>query len=137
MGYTVVERGGASPDGGIDLVATAPDEKVLVQCKHWRSQSVGVSVVREHYGVMTHERATGGAIVVTGAFTPDAVAFADGKAIQLIDGCQLERLILSVRGDQARAGHSEPELNEVSCPQCNSPMVRRTARKGEFAGDTF
>ena len=101
MGYTVREGGGASPDG-VDLVATAPDEKVLVQCKNWRTQSVGVTIVREHYGVMMHERATGGAIVATGTFTPDAVAFAEDKPIQLIDGPQLETLVLSIRAHVAR-----------------------------------
>jgi restriction system protein len=134
MGYSVTEHGGSSPDGGIDLVATAPNEIVLVQCKHWRSQSVGVSIVREHYGVMTHEHATGGAIVVTGAFTLDAIAFAEGKPIQLIDGLKLGKLVLGVRREPTRI---EPEFSEVLCPECDSSMVKRTAKKGQFAGATF
>jgi restriction system protein len=105
MGYSVREYGGSSPDGGVDFVATAPGEKLLVQCKHWRSLSVGVSVVREHYGAMLKERASAGAIVVTGSFTPDAIAFVTGKPIQLIDGPQLERLVLSVKRARTPPAH--------------------------------
>jgi restriction system protein len=144
MGYSVVERGGPSADGGIDLVATARDEKVVVQCKHWRSQSVGVSIVREHYGVIMHEGATRGAIVVTGTFTPDAVAFAAGKPIQLIDGPKLERLVLSVRGSAQAERASElnpaglePALAEMTCPDCGAAMAKRTAKRGQFAGSAF
>ena len=137
MGYSVVESGGASPDGGIDLVARSKDEKVIVQCKHWRSQSVGVSVVREHYGVMMHVGATRGAIVVTGSFTPDAVAFAAGKPIQLIDGSKLETLVLNIKADQQPEMHVEPALQETECPTCGSAMVIRTARKGKSAGQAF
>ncbi len=134
MGYSVIESGGASPDGGVDLVARSKDEKLIVQCKHWRSQSVGVSIVREHYGVMTHECATGGAIVATGAFTPDAIAFAHGKPIQLINGSELEKLVLSIRGEPTQI---KPESNKLICPKCDSSMVKRTARRGQFAGATF
>src|SRR5271168_4658574 len=45
-GFEVVEGGGAVPDGGIDLVLTRGNERFLVQCKQWRAQRVGVSVVR-------------------------------------------------------------------------------------------
>ncbi len=48
QGYQVTETGG----GGIDLVLRKGGEKYLVQCKQWKSFSVGVPVVRELYGVM-------------------------------------------------------------------------------------
>lgn len=97
IGYAVTEAGGSSAEGGVDLVATAPNEKILVQCKHWRAAMVGVSTIGELFGVMTAESATGGAVVTSGTFSPDAVTFAAGKSIQLIDGTQLEKLVLSVR----------------------------------------
>jgi len=101
IGYTVAEAGGSSAEGGIDLVATAANEKILVQCKHWRAAMVGVSTVGELYGVMTAESATGGAVVTSGTFSPDAVAFAEDKSIQLIDGQQLEKLILNVKARES------------------------------------
>lgn len=40
-GYRVVERGGAGPDGGVDLELYLGKDKYLVQCKHWRTYQVG------------------------------------------------------------------------------------------------
>jgi restriction system protein len=85
-GYLVTDRGGAEPDGGIDLVLTRDTERFLVQCKQWRAQSVSVSVVRELYGVMAAEGAVGGFVVTSGSFSMDAKRFASGRNIELIDG---------------------------------------------------
>jgi hypothetical protein len=51
-GYAVAATGGGGADGGVELMLTKGGEKSLVQCKHWRAQQVGVTVVRELYGVM-------------------------------------------------------------------------------------
>ena len=102
IGYTVTEAG-ALAEGGIDLVATTAHEKILVQCKHWRAAMVGVSTIGELYAVMTAERASGGAVVTSGTFSDDAIAFAASKSIQLIDGEQLEKLVLSVKGGPQRS----------------------------------
>ena len=59
QGYNVKEYGGAGPDGGIDLVLSKGNETFLVQCKQWRAIKVGVTVVRELYGVMAARGATG------------------------------------------------------------------------------
>ena len=42
QGYSVEHRGGAGPDGGIDLMLRREGQKALVQCKHWK--------YREHSG---------------------------------------------------------------------------------------
>ena len=41
--------------GGIDLVLVKDGERIPVQCNNWRSSKVGVSTVRELFGVMTAE----------------------------------------------------------------------------------
>ena len=93
QGYKVVETGGGGPDGGIDLVLTRPGrnggEKFLVQCKQWRAFKVGVDVVRELYGVMAAKGATGGFVVTSGRFTEDAISFASGRNVTLVDGPKL------------------------------------------------
>ncbi len=53
QGYRVTEIGGGGPDGGVDLVLTKGSEKFFVQCKQWKAYKVGVTTVRELYGVMT------------------------------------------------------------------------------------
>ena len=58
-GYRVREVGGRGrADGGVDLVLTREGQTTVVQAKHWRSDRVGVQLVRELYGV---QRATPGA----------------------------------------------------------------------------
>ena len=96
IGYTV-SSGGPSSTGGVDLIATTANERILVQCKHWRAAMVGVAAVGDLVDSMQVESATGGAVVTSGTFSDDAMAFAAGKPIQLIDGEQLEKLVLSVR----------------------------------------
>jgi restriction system protein len=45
------------PDGGVDLRLSKNGRAATVQCKHWHSKKVGVSVVREQFGIMTAENA--------------------------------------------------------------------------------
>ncbi len=70
QGYLVSENKSDGADGGIDLVLRKEGKKTLVQCKHWNSQQVGVSVVRELYGVMTKDKADSGIVVCSGVFYP-------------------------------------------------------------------
>ena len=46
-GYSVLENTNYGPDQGVDLVISKNSEVTLVQCKNWKSNKVGVSVVRE------------------------------------------------------------------------------------------
>lgn len=92
-GYKIKERGGAQADGGVDLEAYKNKEKVIVQCKQWKSNKVGVSIVREMFGVMIHEKAQKVYIITCGSFTKDAKEFAKGKPIYLIHGFKLVEMI--------------------------------------------
>ncbi len=133
QGYRVKQRGGAAPDGGIDLVLRQDKRKTIVQCKHWRNQAVGVSLVRELFGVMHGERAQHCIFVSTSSYTDEAQAFARGKPIRLIDGVELLQLLEAVRTQrQGNAAARTPV-----CPQCGRTMVRRVARQGPYAGQDF
>jgi len=95
-GYAVTETGGGGADGGIDLALKKEGETFLVQCKQWKATKVGVTTVRELYGVMAAEGATGGFVVTSGVFTDEARAFAVGRNIELMDGQALHTLIRGV-----------------------------------------
>jgi restriction system protein len=88
-GYRVKARGGAQADGGVDLEVYGNDKKIIVQCKHWKKNQVGVSVVREMLGVAVHERAHEVYIVTCGYFSRPAKDFAEDKPIHLINGYRL------------------------------------------------
>ncbi len=143
QGYRVEERGGEGPDGGIDLMLYRQGRTSIVQCKRWRHKQVGVTLVRELFGVMTAEHADEAIFVSSGAYSPDALSFANGKPIRLIDGESLLRLIAEVRAAQPldRAAHTAPSpppaAEAQTCPVCSNSMVKRTAKAGSRAGQAF
>ncbi len=127
----MTERGAAGPDGGVDVELRMGKDKYVVQCKHWKAQAVGVSIVRELFGVMTAEGAAGGFVVASGPFTAEAAKFVDGRPIQLVDATRLIAGVSLPHADIA-ATTSKPV-----CPLCGKQMVKRMARKGTNAGSTF
>lgn len=144
QGYTVTETGGGGPDGGVDLVLTKGREKYLVQCKQWKAYKVGVDVVRELYGVMAAKGAAGGFVVTSGSYTNDAMAFADGRNVKLLDGQRLFGMVKQAKqslADSSKAKGIAPmaagSAVEPACPICASQMVKRTAKKGQNAGAQF
>lgn len=159
QGYQVVETGGGGADGGVDLVLRKDRETFVVQCKQWRAYKVGVTVVRELFGVMAARGAAGGFVVTSGRFTREATEFASGRNLRLIEGPALMGLIKQAQASRAsatpkattpaqtaapRATVPEPVAtpattahDSLSCPKCGSDMVRRTAKRGTNTGEAF
>jgi restriction system protein len=143
QGYQVFENGGGGADGGVDLVLRKGGDKFLVQCKQWKAYTVGVTVVRELYGVMAANGAAGGFVVTSGCFTDDAKAFANGRNITLMDGEALFKLIKQPAS--TRATQPPPYAETVSpkaattpsCPICSKTMVQRVAKRGGSSGNAF
>jgi len=137
--YAVAEMGGGGADGGIDLVLKKEGETFLVQCKQWKATKVGVTTVRELYGVMAAEGATGGFVVTSGVFTDEARAFAVGRNIELMDGKALHALIagVSVPNKAASVPPAVTIAGIPACPVCQSAMVKRTAKRGANSGNAF
>lgn len=140
-GFTVNDKGGQGPDGGVDLALKKDGERFLVQCKHWRASKVGVAIVRELYGVMSAEAAAGGFVVTSGTFTEEAKSFAEGRNIELIDGLGIAKWLIPIQQQTANATHSfsQPVLSkaEQTCPRCGAEMRVRTAKNGPSPGQKF
>jgi restriction system protein len=149
-GYRVQEHGAGGADGGIDLVLTRDGQKTLVQCKHWKAYKVGVSVVRELFGVMTAKGAARGIVVTSGRFTDEAAAFAKQASIDVLDGTALAALIEEGRASKvagrtgaaaspAPASARSDASAEASpdCPDCGAPMTQRVAKRGANEGRAF
>ena len=107
-GYRVVDRGGAGADGGIDLELHTKDKTLVVQCKRWKTRTVGVELVRELYGAMVGEKAHEAIFFTSGGYTPDAIDFAREKPIKLLDGRGLVELLKCVRGKGLATGDDAP-----------------------------
>lgn len=133
-GYNVTETGGCGADGGVDLVLRKGGEILLVQCKHWKLYKVGVKIVRELYGVVAAEGASGGIVISSGTFTQEAMDFAKGKPLELLDGNTLQNIITEVQKSETLPRNN---LNENVCPKCGAKLVLRTAKKGQNAGEKF
>jgi restriction system protein len=75
------------------------------------------------------------------------VEFAKGRNVQLIDGPKLMAMIWAAQAARkssvAAPAPAEPilapspALVSPSCPVCSKAMVKRTAKKGANAGQTF
>lgn len=145
QGYAVRETP-AGADGGIDLILSKAGGETLVQAKQWKAQKVSVKVARELYGVQMSRRSAGAILVTSGRFTGEAKQFAKENGMQLIDGLMLERMIAEVQrsGQVARSEAvmtAKPATAAVdaplACPACGAAMVRRVAKRGQNAGQSF
>ncbi len=141
QGYRVEETLGGGADGGVDLVLRKEGRTILVQCKR-QKQPVSVKIVRELYGVLIDRGAAGAKLVATTTFTPDAIAFAAGKPIELVGSAALLEMIRAVQTSGNIAAQLSPSMSEQNhlapaCPRCGSAMVIREARHGVNAGQRF
>jgi restriction endonuclease len=109
----------------------------VVQCKRWRGKPVSVQTVRELDGILHDRGASSAKLIATTNFTPDAVAFAKGKPIELVDAHALLRLLRDVQKSgkiAAPASGEERDHLAPDCPLCGSEMRLKTARRGANAG---
>lgn len=135
--YYVEENTSDGPDGGIDLNLFKQGERHLVQCKQYRKQKVGVPVIREMYGVLMSEEASSMTIVSSGTFTTEAIRFAQNKPLTLISGEELTQMIQSVQANQPIPSPVSQSTIEMHCPNCQSKLVLRKAKRGIKAGRQF
>ena len=85
-------------DIGVDLVLRKSGEYFLVHSKAWRVALVQVSVVRELDQAIRAQNAAGGFVVTSGSFTREAMGFAGGRKIQLINGRTLREMLNDTAG---------------------------------------
>jgi YVTN family beta-propeller protein len=129
-------------DGGIDFILARGNERIFVQCKHWRAAQVGVPEAQELFALMTSHQATWGILATSGSYTAEAREFARQARTTLLDGPAVAQLIAIGQADQPNPGLPLNHLSPVppparpkapSCPICNSAMKQREARLGPDA----
>jgi hypothetical protein len=137
LGYTVARRGGANPDGGIDLVIEKDGQRSDVQCKQWKKWNVRVKDVREFLGALTDARMQKGVFITLRGYTGAAKQLADKHGIEIVNETGLVNLL------ESADARYDPEmlaiLNDTTkyCPKCEGVMVLRTAAKGPNPGSQF
>ncbi len=129
------------PDGGVDihLYAEGQDRPAIaVQCKAWKSEPIGVNLVRELYGVMARNKIPEGIFVTTGTYTPEARSFPTGGDLHLLDGRALIDNIRTLTDEKQRdllAMATRGDFTTPTCASCGIKMVLRTPKKK--AGNPF
>jgi restriction system protein len=134
-----VEEAPPGPDGGVDLrlyTGSSTTPEILVQCKAWNSWKVGVSEIRELFGVMAASGVNEAAYVTTSTFSRDAIEFSRGKNILLIDGDDLLRKLLNLMPEDQEhilRAITAGDYTTPTCPSCGVKMVKRqTGTSGEL-----
>lgn len=124
-------------DQGVDVwlySKSQPGEAVsVVQCKHWQGKRVGVDKIRELRGVMAAHNVRRGQFATTSTFTPDAVAFAQGNAINLLDVTAILALIAKRQPEQQQrllAVALQGDYWRPTCVNCGDKLIERTPKKG-------
>jgi HJR/Mrr/RecB family endonuclease len=137
LGYSVTAKGGANPDGGIDLVLTKDGVTTAVQCKQWKTWNVGVKAIREFLGALTDAGMQKGVFVTLRGYTGDAKALADKHGIEILNETKLAGML------ESTSARFDPETLELLhdtrkfCPKCGREMVLKTATKGKGTGQEF
>ena len=136
-GFHVIQRGGANPDGGIDLLITKDGETKAVQCKQWKAWNVGVKAIREFLGALTDAGIQKGVFITLRGYTGEAKQLADKHGIEIVNEAGLAEMLA------ATDARFDPEVLEILgdtrkfCPKCECEMVLRTAGRGAGAGRQF
>ncbi|MBU2737718.1 DUF2034 domain-containing protein [Acidithiobacillus sp. ATCC 19703] len=125
---------GLGADGGVDIRLFHRESGALIavtQCKAWPDKSIGIALVRQLLGTMTHEKAPFGTFITNGTFTKAAEDLAKEDHIILVDGKRFIELIEQLPTlSQARllAFATEGDHTTPTCPHCGIKMVLRTSR---------
>lgn len=117
-------------DGGVDVWLYShqhPERPVAaVQCKHRPSKRVGVDKVRELKGVLAARGVGRGQFATTSTFTSEAIEFARGAGINLLDRARLLELIVNRTPEQQAellAVALESDYWRPTCVNCGVKMV--------------
>ena len=137
LGYTVTRRGGADPDGGIDLIIEKDGQRIAVQCKQWKAWNVGVKAIREFLGALTDAGIQKGIFITLRGYTEDARQLADKHGIEIMNETGLTRML------ESTDARFDPDVLELLhdtrkfCPKCERELVIRVAERGANRGGKF
>lgn len=144
-GYSISkkEEGMAS----VDILLKMNGETTFVQYRHWREYEIDIAVLEELVAEMKEQSIRNGVVISTGLFTQDAIDYSHGKHLLLINGVDLSLMVGELSTMKDNSVKDEEETKDISsetmpeieplCPICSQEMIKRTARKGKNAGNTF
>jgi restriction system protein len=132
LGYKV-QHTGKIGDLGSDLIIEMDGIRTAVQAKRWKG-NIGPDAVREVNTVIKPRNCTLGMVVTNSFYTNEAEYLAKQNNIALWDRNDLVNNILKSREKTNTSEEVPPTTGNPLCPKCNSAMVKRNGKYGEFWG---
>jgi restriction system protein len=115
QGYQVDALGAPADESDAGMLLTKATQRVLLQCKYWKTRKLAEMPVRELYGMMAAQSANAGILITSGSFTLEASRFAGYGRIQLIDGPRLLAMLQQAAATDVRAEHAaEPSARPAT-----------------------
>lgn len=125
-------------DGGTDMLLTKPGGEyalAVIQCKAWTTRSISVDKVQGLLALMGETRSDRGMFVTTGTYTQEALDFAVGHGLHLLDGFDMLGKILALSPAQQNVLLScafGGDYTTPSCPTCGIKTQQRASKRGPF-----
>lgn len=112
---------------------------------------MGIKAVQEAQAAIAHYRASAAWVVSNRYYTEAAKELAHSNKVRLVDRDGLIHMILAMKDGQAKAAQAPQTVppnhievaatsdgtqltEELICPRCGAPMVKRNGSRGEFYG---
>ncbi len=127
-----------APDGGVDAKLVRAADKALIGLMHAQpgaAPAIGADQLRGLIGAMAQARSGRAVYVTAGHFDDEAMEFAKGQPIQLLNGDMLLAKILQLPADKRDAllaTATEGDWTTPTCPACAAKMVRRAGGGLDF-----
>jgi len=137
QGYAVTRRGGAKPEGAIDLVLEKEGARTVLQWQHWRSGTVAEKTVRTLAEAKRAEGIKHGVLVVLGGCIGPARTLAEGLGIEILDEGHLAKMLEAAGADKDATVVALLQDERKYCRNCEAEMVLRTVSAGENAGSEY
>jgi len=93
IGYESKRIGGSGDQGG-DVIASRNGQSILIQAKFYEG-SVNNNAVQQAIAARLHYGCSSAQVITTGVFTKGAIELARSTDVQLIDGDELQRLLIA------------------------------------------
>lgn len=132
LGYEVIHTG-KSGDLGCDLTVLKDGVRTAVQAKRYKG-NVGPDAVQEVVAALKPKNCTIGIVVTNSNYTEEAKFLANSNNIILWNRDELVNNILKTQEKTNSMQEPHNSVENPLCPICNSVMVKRSGKYGEFWG---
>ncbi|WP_413111195.1 restriction endonuclease [Thaumasiovibrio sp. DFM-14] len=94
--FMIIDNHNDEEESGIDIWLTKGGERILLDCHYLHEKSVTIEMVNHVYRCLQAHHAKRAIIITTGRYETNAVKFVQDKAISLIGGGKLSKMLATI-----------------------------------------